>query len=58
MEEQTSSSSRVVRLSFSRRKFSVEDIRLKGVEKFSELTFEMVRPRRAWGAPDSVAASA
>lgn len=37
--------SRVVRLRFARRLAGVEDIRLKGVAKWTEVTFEMVRNR-------------
>ena len=37
--------SRVVRLRFARRLAGVEDIRLKGVAKWTEVTFEMVRMR-------------
>ena len=41
--ESKNTRSRVVRLRFARKLAGVEDIRLKGVDKFSVVTFEMVR---------------
>ena len=49
--ESNNTRSRVVRLRFARKLAGVEDIRLKGVDKFSVVTFEMVRAAACGSCP-------